>query len=91
MVDSLKTLAVSATGLGVTWIEWLPVTVRVLVGLASLIYIFIKIHNELKKQDCLNKTKQDKGVVKRVFVTPDKHFPLADRKAINVEKKQLRQ
>ena len=49
MVDSLKTMAVSATGLGVTWIEWLPVTVRVLVGLASLIYIFIKINNELKK------------------------------------------
>ena len=50
MVDSLKTMAVSATGLGVTWIEWLPVTVRVLVGLASLIYVFIKIHNELNKK-----------------------------------------
>ena len=28
-------------------------------------------------------TKQDKNVVKRVIVTPDKHFPLADRKAIS--------
>ena len=26
----------------------------------------------------------DKGVVRRVIVTPDKHFPLADKKAINV-------
>ncbi len=29
-------------------------------------------------------TKLDKGVVKRYIVTPDKHFPLADMKAINV-------
>ena len=27
--------------------------------------------------------KKDKGVVKRVVVTPDKHFPLADNKAIS--------
>ena len=49
MVDSLKTVAVSVTGIGVTWIEWLPVVVRVAVGVASLIYLFVKIHNELKK------------------------------------------
>ena len=49
MIDSLKTMAVSATGISVTWIDWLPVTVRVLVGLASLVYVFLKIHNELKK------------------------------------------
>ena len=49
MVDSLKTVAVSATGLGATWIEWLPVVIRVLVGLATLVYLFVKIHNELKK------------------------------------------
>ena len=24
---------------------------------------------------------KDKGVVKRVFVTPDKHFPLHDKKS----------
>ena len=46
MIDSLKTMAVSATGISVTWIDWLPVTVRVLVGLASLVYVFLKIHNE---------------------------------------------
>jgi len=49
MIDSLKTIGVSATGITVTWIEWLPVTIRVLVGLASLVYVFLKIHNELKK------------------------------------------
>ena len=26
----------------------------------------------------------NKGVVKRAIVTPDKHFPIADMKAINV-------
>ena len=49
MVDSLKTVAVSATGIGVTWIEWLPVAVRVAVGVASFIYICVKIRNELNK------------------------------------------
>ena len=28
--------------------------------------------------------KNDYGVIKRVVVTPDKHFPLHDQKAINV-------
>ena len=49
MIDSLKTMAVIVTGMGITWIDWLPVTIRVLVGLASLVYLFLKIHNELKK------------------------------------------
>ena len=49
MIDSLKAMAVSITGIGVTWIEWLPVVIRVLVGVASLVYLLIKIHNELKK------------------------------------------
>ena len=31
----------------------------------------------------------DKGVVKRVIVTPDKHFPLHDQKAINCLKKTI--
>ena len=33
----------------------------------------------------------DKGVVKRVIVTPDKHFPLHDQKAINIVCKAIRQ
>ena len=31
----------------------------------------------------------DFGVIKRVVVTPDKHFPLHDQKAINVLKKTI--
>ncbi len=50
MVDSLKTVAVSATGMSVTWIEWLPVVVRVAVGLASFAYICVKIYNEIYKR-----------------------------------------
>ena len=34
-------------------------------------------------------TKQDKGVVKRIIVTPDKHFPLHDQGAINCLKKTI--
>ena len=49
MIDSLKTMAVSVTGISVTWIEWLPITVRVAVGIASFVYICVKIYNELKK------------------------------------------
>ena len=48
-MDALKTMGVGMTAMGVTWIEWLPVVVRVAVGIASLVYLFIKIHNELKK------------------------------------------
>ena len=33
--------------------------------------------------------KQDNGVVKRVIVTPDKHFPLQDQKAINCVKQTI--
>ena len=33
--------------------------------------------------------KLDKGVVKRVVVTPDKHFPLHDQKAINCVKRAI--
>ena len=32
---------------------------------------------------------KDKGVVKRVVVTPDKHFPLHDQPAINCLKKTI--
>jgi|TARA_R100000808_G_scaffold20474_1_gene44262 hypothetical protein len=48
-MDILKTMGVGLTGMGITWIEWLPVVIRVAVGLASLVYLFVKIHNELKK------------------------------------------
>ena len=49
MVDSLKTVTAGATGIGVTWIEWLPVAVRVAVGIATFVYICAKAYNEIKK------------------------------------------
>ena len=49
MVETMKTNLVAVTGISITWIEWLPVAVRVLVGLASFVYICVKIKNELKK------------------------------------------
>ena len=49
MVDSLKTMVISITGMSVTWLEWMPIVVRILVGLANFIYLIVKIRNELKK------------------------------------------
>ena len=49
MINSLKTMIVSVTGFGVTWIEWLPVVVRVAVGIATFVYICAKAYNEIKK------------------------------------------
>ena len=49
MGDSLKTMVVSITGMSVTWLEWMPIVVRILVGLATFIYLIVKIRNELKK------------------------------------------
>ena len=49
MIDSLKTVAAGAGGIGITWIEWLPVAVRVGVGIATIIYISIKAYNEYRR------------------------------------------
>ena len=49
MVDSVITVAAGATGISVTWIEWLPVAVRVAVGIATFVYICAKAYNEIKK------------------------------------------
>ena len=50
MLDSLKTVTAGATGMTVTWLEWLPVVVRVLVGLATFVYICAKIYTEFKNR-----------------------------------------
>jgi len=50
MLDSLKTVSVGASGIGVTWIEWLPVAVRAAVGIATFFYISVKVYNELKNR-----------------------------------------
>jgi hypothetical protein len=44
-----KTLIASLSGLTVTWIEWLPVAVRVMVGLATFAYICLKIYKLYNK------------------------------------------
>ena len=48
MIDSLRTVTAGASGMGVTWMEWLPIVVRVLVGLATFIYICVKIYKLMK-------------------------------------------
>tara|TARA_B100000925_G_C21846423_1_gene403882 strand:- start:368 stop:517 length:150 start_codon:yes stop_codon:yes gene_type:complete len=49
MIESLKTTTAGASGMAITWIEWLPVVVRVLVGLATVLYILIKAYKEYKR------------------------------------------
>ena len=49
MLDSLKTVSVGASGIGVTWIEWLPIAVRVAVGIATFTYICVKVYKETKR------------------------------------------
>ena len=48
MLDSLKTTTIGFTGIGVTWLEFIPITVRVLVGMATFVYIIVKIVKEIK-------------------------------------------
>ena len=49
MADSLKTVFAGATGITVTWMEWITVAVRVLVGLESFVYRCVKIYKEIKR------------------------------------------
>ena len=51
MIDSLKTLSVSTSGIMVTWMEWLPVVVRVAVGLDTFVYMVYKAKNEWLKYE----------------------------------------
>ena len=49
MLDSLKIVAAGGSGIAVTWMEWLPIAVRVLVGLATFVYICAKTYKELTR------------------------------------------
>ena len=49
MIDSLKTTMAGAGGVVVTWMEWLPMVIRILVGLATFVYICVKIYKLMKK------------------------------------------
>ena len=48
MIDSLRTTSAGVGGMVVTWMEWLPIAVRVLVGVATFIYICLKFYKLLK-------------------------------------------
>jgi|TARA_B100002052_G_C15857951_1_gene588562 hypothetical protein len=49
MIDSLKTTTAGTGAMVVTWMEWLPIAVRVMVGVATFIYILVKIYKLLEK------------------------------------------
>ena len=49
MVDSIKTAGVGVGGFGVQFMSMLPEMVRVGVGLATIVYIVIKVYTELGK------------------------------------------
>tara|TARA_Y100001938_G_scaffold145641_1_gene222743 strand:+ start:8849 stop:8998 length:150 start_codon:yes stop_codon:yes gene_type:complete len=49
MVDSLKTVTAGASGVTITWLEFLPMMVRVAVGIATFVYICVKIYKEIKR------------------------------------------
>ena len=51
MADSLETLKTSFVGMGGFWVSlwsWLPEIVSLLVGVATLVYLVIKIYKEIK-------------------------------------------
>tara|TARA_R100001015_G_C4615874_1_gene171908 strand:+ start:1033 stop:1179 length:147 start_codon:yes stop_codon:yes gene_type:complete len=48
MIDSLKTTTAGTSAMVVTWMEWLPIAVRVMVGVATFIYICLKIYKLMK-------------------------------------------
>ena len=49
MIDSLKTVAAGVGGVGITWVEALPVYLRIAIGIASLVYVCAKTYKLLKK------------------------------------------
>ena len=48
MIDSLRTTSAGVGGMVVTWMEWLPIAVRVMVGFATFLYICLKIYKLMK-------------------------------------------
>tara|TARA_R100000664_G_C2752636_1_gene139916 strand:+ start:279 stop:434 length:156 start_codon:yes stop_codon:yes gene_type:complete len=50
MIDSLETIKTSFVGMGGFWLSlwsWLPEVVSLLVGIATLLYMIIKIYKEI--------------------------------------------
>ncbi len=51
IIDSVKTASVGLSGILVTWVDWLPVVVRVAVGIATFYYMLYKAKNEWLKYE----------------------------------------
>ena len=49
MQDTLKTSVVGISGSTIGFFNWFPELVSVVVGVATLVYLIIKIKNEIKK------------------------------------------
>ena len=49
MIDSLKTVGAGVGGVAITWMESLPVMVRIGVGIVTILYIVVKTYKEYKK------------------------------------------
>ena len=49
MEDTLKTVSVGAGGSTIGFFNWFPELVSIVVGFATLVYLVIKIKNELNK------------------------------------------
>ena len=47
MIDSLKTISNGVVGVGVWWLN-LPMVLQMCVSVATLIYIIVKIRNQLQ-------------------------------------------
>lgn len=50
MIDTLKTTATGMGGFWISMMEWVPEFVSLLVGMATLMYLLIKISNEIKEK-----------------------------------------
>ena len=48
MIDSVKTIANGVVGVGVWWLN-LPMILQMCVSVATLVYILVKIRNEIRK------------------------------------------
>ena len=48
MIDSLKTTTAGTGAMVVTWMEWLPIAVSLMGGVATFLYICLKIYKLMK-------------------------------------------
>jgi len=48
IIDSLRTTGVGISGSVIMWVDWLPLVVRMGVGIATFVYLCVKIYKEIK-------------------------------------------